>query len=384
MKIAYLGSAGFPHGLAEVSKQILISKALIYSGAEVTVICNKGTNHHGKFINRRGKFEEINYIYTSIITHNPENNIVRKIFKFIGIIGEFIYLMINRFDVAIINSRSIFQILYYRVISKIKKIRIFLTIVEDPDAMPGAQTLSGKINNTLFNKFTWELVDGAFPISEFLIGKINKNNSDVPILKIPALVDVAIFDKIVKNTEEKYYLFCGAAAYFEIIKFIIDSYNLLSNTEYKLILVINGSDKAIGKIDNEIKKSPKNNLITKFGYQDYNDLISLYKNAAALLIPLRPIDRDIARFPHKIGEYCASGNPIISTNYGEIQRYFTHFNNALIASNYDVEEYSKLMKFVISNPELSEEIGRNGRKLCEKEFDYRIFGEKIMAFVREC
>ena len=136
MKIAYLGSTGFPYGLAEVSKQILISKALIYKGAEVTVICNKGANHQGKITKREGEFEGIKYIYTSIITYNPENKIVRKSFKFIGTVGEFIYLMINNFDVAIINSRSISQILFYRIISKIKKIRIFITMVEDTDAMP--------------------------------------------------------------------------------------------------------------------------------------------------------------------------------------------------------------------------------------------------------
>lgn len=383
MKIAYLGSTGFPYGLAEVSKQILISKALIYQGAEVTVICNKGATRQGKFIKRTGKLEGINYVYTSIITHNPENKIVRKVFKFIGTIGEFIYLIVNNFDVAIINSRSIFQILSYSVISKIKKIRIFLTIVEDPDVMPGARTFSGKIKNRLFNKLAWKLVDGAFPISEFLIRKINKTNSNIPMLKVPALVDLAIFDKVVKNTEEKYYLFCGAASYFDIIKFIIDSYNLLSNTEYKLFLVINGASKAIRRIDNEIKKSPKNNLITKFEYLDYIDLISLYKNAAALLIPLRPIDRDIARFPHKIGEYSASGNPIISTNFGEITHYFTHRDNALLSENYDIKEYAEQLEYVINHPVQSRQIGENGRSLCEREFDYKILGKKIMDFVNE-
>ena len=66
-------------------------------------------------------------------------------------------------------------------------------------------------------------------------------------------------------------------------------------------------------------------------------LNDLYKNAIALLIPLRPTLQDEARFPHKIGEYLASGNPVISTNYGEVKHYFQDGHDMLIASRYDKE-----------------------------------------------
>ena len=311
------------------------------------------------------------------------NRTLLNLFKLIGSIIESLFLLFNKFDCVIISSRSFLAILKYYLISKFNGMKLFITIVEDPDVMPGARTFRGKINNTLFNKFAWKLVDGAFPISDFLIKKINECNDKVPILKVPALVDLAIFDKVVKNPEEKYYLFCGAASYFDIIKFIIDSYNLLSNTEYKLFLVINGDGKAIRKIDNEIEQSAKKDLIKRFDYLPYSELVSLYKNAAALLIPLRPINRDIARFPHKIGEYCASRNPIISTNFGEIKHYFTHRDNALIAKNYDIKKYADQLEYVIKHPLQSRQIGENGRLLCEKEFDYKIFGKKIMDFLNE-
>ena len=66
-------------------------------------------------------------------------------------------------------------------------------------------------------------------------------------------------------------------------------------------------------------------------------------------------------FPHKIGEYLASGNPVISTNYGEVKYYFTDMKNMLIAESYNIDEYATKMQFVIDNPALVKKIGIEGK-----------------------
>ena len=106
----------------------------------------------------------------------------------------------------------------------------------------------------------------------------------------------------------------------------------------------------------------------------------LYANAKALLVPIRPNKKDIARFPHKIGEYLAASTTIITTAYGEIPNYFIDNYNALIAKDYNIDSYAAKMKLVISNPALASKIGINGFQTGLKKFDYRILSHRMEAF----
>ncbi len=101
----------------------------------------------------------------------------------------------------------------------------------------------------------------------------------------------------------------------------------------------------------------------------------------ALLIPLRPTFQDKARFPHKIGEYVASGNVVISTNYGEVKYYFKDMENMLIADSYDVNLFAEKMQFVIDNPNVVKQIGIKGKIKALPLFDYRSQATVINNFL---
>jgi glycosyltransferase involved in cell wall biosynthesis len=117
-------------------------------------------------------------------------------------------------------------------------------------------------------------------------------------------------------------MFCGSADFKEIIDFIIGSFALVNNnTSVSLYLVANGSENSMSELKKIIDAQPQRDKIKLFSRLTEKQLFTYYKNAMALLIPLRPTFQDMARFPHKTGEYLASGNPVISTNYGEVKYY---------------------------------------------------------------
>ena len=96
---------------------------------------------------------------------------------------------------------------------------------------------------------------------------------------------------------------------------------------------------------------------------------------------MRPTFQDIARFPHKTGEYLASGNPVISTNYGEIKYYFIDGKSMLLAKTYDINLFTEKMQFVIDNPTEAQKIGLEGRNVASKLFDYRYKAKEIDDFL---
>ena len=107
-----------------------------------------------------------------------------------------------------------------------------------------------------------------------------------------------------------------------------------------------------------------------------------YRQALALLIPLRDTIQDRARFPHKIGEYLASGVPIVTTRYGEIEHYFTDGENAIVSKSYDLQEYADKMKYVLDYPAEARKIGEKGRELGKQIFDYRKQGTSLLNFIQ--
>ena len=166
----------------------------------------------------------------------------------------------------------------------------------------------------------------------------------MPILKISAFVDFKLFEKQRKKPENfEYFLFCGAAAYFRTISFIIDSYSKY-NLDSQLVLVINGTNEEISKIQQYIQVNGDVNKIKIVSNLLFEQLIAYYQNAKALLIPLNFNQQDKARMPHKVGEYCASRRPIISSKWGEVDYYFTHMKNALLINSADSSEFANYLK----------------------------------------
>ncbi|HYM94380.1 MAG TPA: glycosyltransferase [Chitinophagaceae bacterium] len=377
--IVFLGYSSFPYGLAEVQKIILISKSLLLTGNHVTVICRNGTH---KMADRpemkvSGVYENIEYIYTSGSCFRDEHFFKRRLFELKGKINEALFLRKKRknkeLDFAILSTRSFYAVLYYCILAKLLGFKTILNYVEYYSGIKKNWSQIGRrLNDWLFDRYAPLLTDAVFPISEFIINHIKGVSPAKKYLKIPGLTNFEKYNDIETLQGQPYFLFCGDAGYKEIIYFIIDSFLLLNNnTSVYLYLVIGGNENNILEIKKYISDHNQNDKIRLFSKLTEKQLYSYYKNAIALLIPLRPTSQDLARFPHKTGEYLASGNPVISTNYGEVKYYFKDMENMLLANSYDKQLFAEKMQFVINNPVEARKIGLNGKNKASEIFDYR-------------
>ena len=163
----------------------------------------------------------------------------------------------------------------------------------------------------------------------------------------------------------------------------MDAYSRYAKDDGSVLLklVVGGKNKYIEEIKNEIKKNNYGNKIQLLSSLTYKDLICYYKNALALLIPLRKNIQDKARFPHKIGEYLACKRPIITTNWGEVKRFFINNINAFIADGFDSQSISEVMKKAAQNEDLCNIIGKNGYELGKNEFHYERYSNELVSFI---
>lgn len=388
--VVYLGYSAFPHGLAEVQKIILTSKSLLLTGNNVTVICrygNHSTANQGE-LKTHGFYENIEYIYASGSPFRNKSFLKRRVFKIKGVINEIAILRKRkkekRLDYAILSTGRFFSIVYYSILSKLIGFKTILTYVEYYSAMERKWFQFGRrLNDNLFDKYAPSLTSATFLISEFLIRQVMKVSPGKKYLKIPGLTDFEKYNGIKKIQSEKYFLFCGSVEYKEILWFCIDAFNRLKDsTSVFLYLVANGDENKMKQLKEYIFNGPGRDKIRVFSKLSEKQLYTYYKNATALLIPLRPTFQDAARFPHKTGEYLASENPVISTNYGEVKNYFKDRKDMLLADSYDIHQFAEKMQFVIDNPEEAKDIGLKGKCVASTIFDYRNMAPVIDNFLK--
>jgi glycosyltransferase involved in cell wall biosynthesis len=230
-----------------------------------------------------------------------------------------------------------------------------------------------RLDKYLYDRFYFLFADRIICISDFLINKVARNKQDA-VLKIPSITDFEKFNlnNMIPAVKGKYYLFCGSKAYFEIIDFVISSFEMIEGDDIKLVLVTQKTNELSQRLSSSLKKE----MIVLLCDIPYDELVSLYSHSEGLIIPMRENDQDRARFPHKISEYCAAGRPIITNRVGEIYNYFDE-TNAYLCNSYEIKEFASAMHQITSNPVQAEKIASNSYATGLKHFNYKTYSKAL-------
>jgi len=88
-----------------------------------------------------------------------------------------------------------------------------------------------------------------------------------------------------------------------------------------------------------------------------------------------------AGFPTKLGEYFGTRRPVLSTNFGDIERYFQNGTDIVIARTGNPISIASQIKWMLENEEALEKISVNGYDSAKKLLDYRIAMKRIIEFM---
>lgn len=187
-------------------------------------------------------------------------------------------------------------------------------------------------------------------------------------------VDGNRFKSIKKTNSDLYIAYCGVISYNKDgVKTLIDSFSLFhsKHSEYKLYIIGRG---ATPNIIEELKQ-----MVTSMGLQNSviftgqispDEMPSLLVNARILALA-RPNNLQSQNgFPTKLGEYLATGNPIVVTKVGEIPQFIRHMDNGILAEPDNVEDFAEKLLWVADNYDKAKEIGNRGQKLSYECFSY--------------
>lgn len=189
---------------------------------------------------------------------------------------------------------------------------------------------------------------------------------------INMFVDTKRFDDVKNDTDRKYIAYCGTISPFKDgVDCLIKAFALFhkSHPDYEL--------KLIGRFENEEAEKNLKGLVKEYhleqavcftGMINPEDMPKLLCDARMLALA-RP-DNEQAKygFPTKLGEYLATGKPVVVTNVGEIGCFLEDGVNCRLPEAGDEKDFADKMIWVADHYEEALKLGAKGKELTQKEF----------------
>jgi glycosyltransferase involved in cell wall biosynthesis len=390
LNIKIITTAPFPIGMAGSNRIMTYAKGLVENNCNVTVICMKTTEQPNKIFNKleAGWIEGIFYKYPSGKTIINKHFIIEQMDNIRGVIKMCTALLmekkINKTDAIIYYSFSTTPALLIFFISRLKKILFLKEISEFPVVYEKDMSFLRKI---LFNKIHYSLFDGLFIMTKRLIKYfVVERKIKTPYLHVPMTVDFERFNLTKKKTIPQYVAYCGILNNTKDgVDILIDAFSILAKDfpDIKLYLIGNAASDEESKL--YLKKITQASLTERViltGLVSKDEIPELLCNASLLVLARPESLQAEGGFPTKLGEYLATGNPVVVTKVGEIPDYLTDGINVFMAEPGNTDSLYCKMRTALLYYNSALVIGKNGRKVAIENFNYKIQTKNIVSFIK--
>ncbi|MBE6933592.1 MAG: glycosyltransferase family 4 protein [Ruminococcaceae bacterium] len=114
------------------------------------------------------------------------------------------------------------------------------------------------------------------------------------------------------------------------------------------------------------------------GFQNRESINKMFEKSVVGLVMLLPIKNFIDSQPTKMYEYMAAGLPFVASDFPRWKRIVEKWNCGVCVSPDDPAVIGKAIESLLSNRELAQEMGRNGRRAIEQEYNWAIEEKKLV------
>lgn len=204
------------------------------------------------------------------------------------------------------------------------------------------------------------------------------------MLRIPILVDAQehFEQELLPFMHQPFLLFSGSSDYQKTIDFVLESFALIRRHYPSYKLVITGiADRAAQEFTAKLNAMGLVNHVEFPGFITRNALLTAYRKAEALLVPLFNDAQSQARFPTKLGEYLLAGRPVITSATGEIPEFLTDRQTAFLSPADSVQGFTDAVAAALSDPIAASRVGIAGRQFAQNNFDFRIHGCRLAKWL---
>ena len=387
--VCVCGGVGFPSGTASTKRIMLIGRALQSSGVQFSVLHIGPSGYNGNS-DKSGESSGVHFLYLSHQVKPSERKIARLVNYFYGcLLLPFVLARLDKKPVVYIYYQGCLINLWTLFVCKFLKLKV---VQEACEWWPETEYKT-RFNTWLYNRIMFRWSNGAIAISnhiEDLIKTVSKRG--YPIVRIPVLVDPCEADcaggNFLKNASGKNLLWCGSLyGYQRDVKFIFDALIILWR-EKKLRVTVSlcgptglSAEQELMDYAGEIGLPQDQIEIT--GFVSDNELWQRCQSAGALLMPMWNDARSTTRFPTKIGQYVASGRPIIAAPIGEVANFLKRDRTAVFYEPGNAGDFALAIERTLLNESFGNQVAQNAKCEVLPKLDYREYGPLLKKWIED-
>lgn len=384
--LIFTGGYGFPIGDAYTNRILAFAKGFVKNGCKVTLlIIYPGRNNQAA---ESGEMDGFSYRFCAG-TKRPGNWVLRKLIGAKGIVNS-MHILASLHKQEGINAVITFSQNYAQNFPVyLFTLKYDIPFVRETNEFPRMVLRRGhsKLNfyNKIFFKFVNRFFDGYIYISSALVDfnrpLLPKN---IPILTVPIIVDSDRF-QFEPNEPEKRITYCGNLfGDKDGVNILLDAFAKIhyKHPAYNLMLIGNTNNQVeMTRMKKRIEKLGISEKVTFTGFVHRDEVPSLLHQSAILTLARPDNIQAKGGFPTKLGEYLATGRPVLITSVGDIPKYIRHGENGFLSKPGSAEDFVEKLDWMISNYSEASKVGIEGQKLTMADFGNVYQSRRIIDFI---
>jgi glycosyltransferase involved in cell wall biosynthesis len=228
-------------------------------------------------------------------------------------------------------------------------------------------------------------IDGFVAISTAMEEwvRTRKGGSRPRIVYVPILVDTDEVKPSFEPAAGGVVGYTSAPGYLDEIEFVLDVLQAARESRPDVCVRFVGweiSQLACPDLQNRVRAHVAAGSVFVAGVLPHERLVASYSECAALLLPIRDHPRFVVASPTKLGEYLASGRPVVATNLGEPGVLLSDEESAFLAEPGSVRSFTDALLRALRDSDHAATVGREGRLVAERVLDYRQAAEPLREF----
>lgn len=266
--------------------------------------------------------------------------------------------------------------------------RVICDIVEDRYLIDTSASLLSRLKAYTASwsaRHIRHLVDGIVVISTRLETKFaNLTRGLLPIALIPVTVDLDQYRSATATFHDPIRIFyAGSFGEKDDVQSLIAAFEKIRAKGVRAVLWLTGKGMAsrMEMLKTRISSSKYRDDIHYLGYLTDEEYFRVLCECDIPCMVRTGSDYAHAGFPFKLGEYLATGLPVLASSVGDVPRYLTDKVNSVLVPPDSVDAIAVAIEYLISDPAISVEIGRQGRLVAAREFNYRAAWSRLEAFL---
>lgn len=379
------GSGGCPVYGAYANRILSMSKGLQAIGHKVELIFAFNGQHNLK--DKSGLYFDVPYKYL-VSTKAPRGKIQKYCYYLMGIVKAIDHIRKhpNKRDLRIIAC-------YHGKIAnpiwltcRKYNIPVVRELAEYPNYMlnNGAHGVTdGDVNRDIKNL---KYFSGFIMISNALLNYYKRFFPEKPSIVIPINVQPERFGGRLSSPQKDITYVGTISIDKDGLIDLLHAFSIVKHSHPDIMLRLVGGavlNSDLIKLKDHIAALDLENSIEFTGRLDRDEAIKKMLEAYILVLPRPDNTQAKGGFPTKLGEYLATGIPVMATPVGDIPLYLKHKENAYLAEPGNPTDMAAKLESIISDYDTALEIADNGKKLVYNEFNYVKQAYAISDYLRK-